>query len=372
MKDLYDILGVRRDATLEEIKKAYRQLAIKYHPDRNKGNKEAEEKFKEINQAYEILSDPEKRRQYDQFGEAGVRGGGYADASNFDFSDIFGSAFGDIFGEFFGGTRRRSRSTARQGSDILLHIRISFDEAYRGVRREVRVERSDQCSVCNGSGAEPGSGRKMCSTCRGTGEIRVSHGFFQMAQTCPSCRGQGTVIEKLCRSCQGTGFVRGGRTVEVAIPAGIDSGQKIRVPGEGNAGVGGGPRGDLYIEVTVTEHPLFVREGTDIYLEMPVTYPQLVLGANLDVPTMDGKVEIKVPAGTQPGTKMRLREKGFPSVHGHGRGRGDQFVILRLEVPKNVSARHRKVLEELRNFDGEIKERPLFKEFFSKVQRFFS
>ncbi len=372
MADLYDILGVRRDASLDEIKKAYRQLAIKYHPDRNKGDKNAEEKFKEINHAYEVLSDPEKRERYDRFGEAGVGGAGaYADASHFDFGDVFGNAFGDIFDEFFGGrSRRRSRTAPRQGSDILFHLNISFEEAYRGVHKEVRITRSGRCAACGGSGAEPGSGSKTCPTCRGAGEVRVSHGFFQMAQTCPTCRGQGTVIDKPCRTCQGTGFVREDRTIEVTIPAGIDTGQKIRVSGEGNAGNHGGPRGDLYLEVTVSEHPLFVREGNDLYLELPVTYSQLALGASIEVPTMEGKVELKIPAGTQPGTKMRLREKGFPSVH--GRGRGDQFVILHLEVPKNLSAKHRKALEELRAFDSELKERPILKEFLAKVQRLFS
>ncbi len=372
MADLYQTLGVSRSASADEIKKAYRQLAIKYHPDRNKGDKASEEKFKEINHAYEALSDPEKRRLYDQFGEDGIKGtpfGGGA-PGGFDFGDSFGD-LGDIFGEFFGGgSRRRSRSSARQGGDLLMNIRLSFDDAYRGVKREVRVTRSGRCAKCNGTGAEAGSGRKNCPTCQGRGEVRVSHGFFQMAQTCPSCQGQGTIVEKPCKPCQGTGFVREEKELSVNIPAGIDTDQKIRVAGEGNAGSGGGPRGDLYLAVQVADHPLFHRDGNDIYLIVPVSYPQLALGAAIEVPTMEGKVELKIPAGTQSETKMRLKEKGFPSVQ--GRGRGDQYVVLRLEIPKNLSGKHKKALEELHIFDEEVKERPLFKEFTDTVKRIFS
>ncbi|HNT27020.1 MAG TPA: molecular chaperone DnaJ [bacterium] len=381
MADLYGILGVRRDATLDEIKKAYRQLAIKYHPDRNKGDKAAEEKFKEINQAYEVLSDAEKRKMYDQFGEDGIKGSPFsAGAGGFDFSDLFsgnfgggnaGGGLGDIFDEFFGGgARRRGRTAARQGSDLLVTVTLSFDEAYLGTRRDVKVARSGRCAKCAGSGAEPGASRKTCPTCQGRGEVRVSHGFFQMAQTCPSCQGQGSIIEKPCKACQGTGYVREERELSVSIPAGIDTGQKIRMASEGNAGANGGPRGDVYLNVQVKDHPLFHRDGNDIYLELPVSYAQLTLGDTVEVPTMEGKVDLKVPSGTQPDTKMRLREKGFPAVQ--GRGRGNQFVVLRLEVPRNISSKHRKIVEELKGFDGELKERPFLKDFAEKVKRTFS
>ncbi len=376
MSDLYQTLGVQRTASPDDIKKAYRQLAVKHHPDRNKGDKSSEEKFKEINHAYEILSDPEKRKLYDQFGEDGVKGNPFgaagAGAGGFDFGDSFGD-LGDIFGEFFGGggSRRRSgRSAGRQGGDLLVNIRLSFDEAYRGVKKDIRIARSGQCAKCNGSGAEAGTGRKTCPTCQGRGEVRVSHGFFQMAQPCPSCQGQGSIVEKPCKPCQGTGYTREEKELSVNIPAGIDTDQKIRVTGEGNAGSGGGPRGDVYLAVQVADHPLFHRDGNDIYLELPTTYTQLVLGATVDVPTMDGKGDLKIPAGTQPDTKMRLREKGFPSVQ--GRGRGDQYVIVRLEVPRNISSKHKKTVEELRDFDAELKERPFLKDFTDKVKRLFS
>ncbi|HOW50475.1 MAG TPA: molecular chaperone DnaJ [bacterium] len=371
MSDLYQTLGVQRNASPDDIKKAYRQLAIKYHPDRNKGDKTSEEKFKEINHAYEILSDPEKRKMYDQFGEDGVKGNPFGGgAGGFDFGDSFGD-LGDIFGEFFGGGgRRRSRSSARQGTDLLINIRLSFDEAYRGIKKDIRVTRSGQCAKCHGAGAESGTGRKTCPTCQGRGEVRVSHGFFQMAQPCPSCQGQGSIVEKPCKPCQGTGYTREEKELSVNIPAGIDTDQKIRVTGEGNAGANGGPRGDVYLAVQVTGHPLFHRDGNDLYLELPTTYAQLVLGAAIEVPTMDGAVELKIPAGTQPDTKMRLREKGFPSVQ--GRGRGDQYVIIRLEVPKNISSKHKKLIEEIKIFDDELKERPFLKDFTDKVKKLFS
>ena len=374
MADLYQILGVSRTASADEIKKAYRQLAIKHHPDRNKGDKSSEEKFKEINHAYEILSDPEKRSMYDRFGEDGVKGnpfGGGHGGAGFDFGDAFGD-LGDIFGEFFGGggRRRGGRTAARQGGDLLMNVRLSFDDAYRGIKKDIRVTRSASCAKCNGSGAEAGAGRKTCPTCQGRGEVRVSHGFFQMAQPCPSCQGQGSVVEKPCKSCQGTGYTREEKELSVNIPAGIDTDQKIRVAGEGNAGANGGPRGDLYLAVQVTDHPLFHREGNDIYLELPTTYAQLTLGAAVEAPTMEGPVELTVPAGTQPDTKMRLREKGFPSVQ--GRGRGDQYVILRLEVPRNISAKHRKIIEELKSYDHELKERPFLKQFAETVKKIFS
>ncbi len=374
LSDFYDILGVGRDASADDIKRAYRKLAVKYHPDRNSGDKAAEEKFKEINKAYEALSDPEKRKMYDQFGEDGLKGnpfqGGGTGFGGFDFGDAFGD-FGDIFGEFFGGgsRSRRTQNAPRQGSDILVNVKISFEEAYKGAKKSIKVARSSACERCGGNGAEPGSGRKTCPTCNGHGQVKVSQGFFAISQTCPSCQGAGTIIENRCKSCNGTGFKREEKTLEVNIPAGIDSGQKIRVSGEGNSGANGGPRGDVYLQVNVADHPVFVRDENDIYMELPISYPQAVLGDRVEIPTMTGSVEMKIPAGSQPGMKLRMKGNGFPGLG--RRPKGDQFVILRLEVPKNISADHRKVVEELKRFDSETSERPFLREFAEKVKNIF-
>lgn len=373
MADYYNTLGVSKTATTEEIKKAYRQLAIKHHPDRNKGNKASEEKIKEINAAYEALSDPEKRKLYDQFGEDGLKNNPFAGGSSgagFDFGDVFGD-FGDIFGEFFGGggRKRSSRNAQRQGSDLLVNVKVSFKEAYSGVKKDINIVRSSGCPKCGGSGADSGSGRKTCPTCGGVGQVKMSQGFFSIAQTCPSCQGAGSIIEKPCKSCSGTGFNREEKVVSVNIPAGIDNGQKIRVSGEGNSGYGGGPRGDVYLAIAVERHQLFEREDENIFLILPITYAQAVLGATIEVPTMDGKAEIKIPPGAQPDMKLRLKEKGFPSLQ--HRARGDQYIILRLEVPKNISAKHKQAIEDLKEFDEETKERPFLKEFTDKVKSIF-
>ena len=267
MADYYDLLGVPKNASAEEIKKAYKRKALKYHPDRNKGDKQAEDMFKKVSQAYEVLSDSEKRQLYDQFGEDGLKqnpfegrgGAGYAD-----YSDIF-DKFGDVFGDFFGGRSGGSRRNApTQGSDLLIRITINFEESFKGVKKDVSITRSSTCSECSGSGAEKGSTRKTCATCRGTGQVRISQGFFSLAQTCPTCHGEGTVIEKPCRKCSGTGFVKENKTVSITIPAGIASGMKMRVSREGNSGLNGGPRGDVYVEILVKKHPLFERENTNI------------------------------------------------------------------------------------------------------------
>jgi molecular chaperone DnaJ len=378
MADYYKILGVSKNATQEEIKKAYKKMAIKYHPDKNQNSKEAEKKFKEINAAYEALGDPEKRKMYDQFGEDGLKGNPFQGGSggfSGDFSDIFGSGgfgdLGDIFGDFFGGGRgRKSRRNApRQGSDLLVNITLSFEEAFKGVTKQIKVSRTDKCDVCNGTGAKSGTSKKMCPTCHGAGQVKMSQGFFSISQTCPTCHGSGEIIDNPCIKCHGTGFIRGEKLVEVKIPAGINEGHKIRVAGEGNAGENGGPRGDVYLAVHLKPHALFKRNGDDIILEIPVTYPQLVLGDTIDVPTMDGTVAMKIPAGTQTGTKLRLKGKGFPSLQ--RRTNGNQYVFLRLEVPKHISKSHREKIEELKNFDEEMKKQPSLGDFFKKVKNFF-
>ncbi|MGI6395331.1 MAG: molecular chaperone DnaJ [bacterium] len=372
MGDFYEILGVSKNSSAEEIKKAYKKLAVKYHPDKNKGDKSAEEKFKKINQAYEVLSDPEKRQMYDQFGEDGLKanpfqghtGGGFRD-----FSDVFEN-FGDMFGDMFGGrSSRRGRKVPTQGDDLLLYLTISFEESFHGVKKDIKFVRSSTCQTCLGSGAEHGSSKKTCPSCNGAGQIRTSQGFFSLAQTCPTCRGEGEIIEKPCSNCRGTGFVREDKKISLNVPAGISSGMKVRVAGEASSGTNGGPRGDAYVEIKVKPHSLFQRVGDDIYVEVPISYSQAVLGDKIDVPTMTGPVEMKVPAGTQPDTKMRLKDKGFPSLQRGGQG--SMYAILKLEVPKNISEKHREHIVLLKEFEKNHKERPFFRNYINKIKDLF-
>jgi len=371
MADYYETLGVSKNATPEELKRAYKKNAIKYHPDKNKGDKSSEDKFKKINEAYEVLSDPEKKQIYDQFGEDGLKGqGGFGGAGGQyrDFSDVFDN-FGDIFGDIFGGGRSRGRNAPRQGADILVRMNVSFKEAYEGAKKEIKFSRSSSCSVCAGSGAEKGSSKKTCPTCQGAGQVRMSQGFFSVSQACPTCKGEGQIIEKPCKSCRGTGFEKETKTVKFNIPQGISSGMKIRVAGEGNSGENSGPRGDVYVEVHVSSHALFEREGDDIYMEIPISYSQAVLGDKIEIPTMTGSVKMKIPAGTQSGTRMRLKDKGFNSLSYHRRGA--QYVILNIEVPKNISDGHKKVVENLREHEDNHKERPTLKDYLDKVKNLF-
>jgi molecular chaperone DnaJ len=379
-QDYYEILGVSRTASPEEIKKAFKKMAMKYHPDRNPGDKDAEEKFKRVNEANEVLSDPEKRQIYDQYGEDGLKGGFGAGAEGADFSDIFKNAgfsgggfsnLGDMFENIFGGGggRRRARNMPQQGTDLAHKITISFKESYTGLSKEISFDRSSTCQFCNGSGAEKGSSRKTCPTCKGSGQIRSGNGFFSISQTCPTCRGEGTVIEKPCTHCRGTGFLKETKKVEVKVPAGIADGMQIRIAGEGNSGLNGGPRGDVYVDVRVKDDELFVREGNDIFVEVPITYSQAALGDKIEVPTMDGPVDMTLPAGTQPSTKMRLKDKGFPDVH--GRGKGVLYVIFKLEVPRNLSDAHKEAISKLKEFEKEIKERPTLKDYLDKIKKWF-
>ena len=353
-RDYYDVLGVGKSADASEIKKAYRKLAMKYHPDKNPGDKEAEEKFKEINEAYEVLSDETKRRNYDQFGHEGVNGQGFGGAGGFGgqgfggFDDIFGDIFGDMFGGGFSGGSRQRRRGPERGADIKQRVNISFEEAAFGKKVQVKINRSEECDQCHGSGAKPGTSKKTCPTCHGSGQVqsvqRTPFGNIASTRTCSTCNGEGEVIDSPCSKCHGKGSIRKTKTIEVDIPAGIDNGQMIKLGGQGELGTRGGPRGDLYIEVNVQSHPLFTRDGYDVYLEMPITFAQATLGDKIQVPTLDGKVEYEVPEGTQTGTVFRLKGKGIPKLKSNVRG--DQYVKVTVEIPKKLNEKQKELVRE--------------------------
>ena len=365
-RDYYEVLGVAKDCDDNTLKKAYRKLAKKYHPDVNKDNPEAAEKFKEASEAYAVLSDPEKRQKYDQFGFAGVDpnfaagnaggftgfGGGLDDILN----QMFGGGFGGGFGGFggFGGGGRRSRANApRKGENIQKNIILTFEEAAFGCSKEITIDRVEKCSECGGSGAAEGSKTETCTQCNGSGRVvtqqRTAFGIFQQEAECPSCRGRGKIITKPCKKCGGTGMERRGRTLQCKVPAGIDDGQAFALRGQGCAGVNGGPNGDVIVSVSIRKHPLFERDGYDVWCEVPVSYAQACLGDKLIVPTIDGKVEYPMPAGTQSGTVFRLRGKGIQVVNGSGRG--DQYVKVVLEVPKNLTDTQKELLRQLEDSD---------------------
>ena len=360
-RDYYEVLGVGKSADEKEIKKAYRKLAMQYHPDRNPDNKEAEEKFKEINEAYEVLSDETKRRNYDQFGHEGVNGQGFGGQgfgggfSGGGFEDIFGDIFGDMFGGGFGGSSRQRRRGPERGADIRQNITIDFEEAAFGKKVSIKINRSEECDKCSGTGAKPGTSKKTCPTCNGTGEVRTVQrtpfGNIASSRPCSTCGAEGEIIESPCDKCHGTGSTRKVKTIEVDIPAGIDDGQMIKLSGQGEVGTKGGPRGDLYIVVSIRNHSLFTREGYDVYLEMPVSFSQVALGGEIEVPTLDGKVVYNVPAGTQTGTVFRLREKGIKKLRGNSRG--DQYVKVVVETPKHLTDRQKELLRELAKESGD-------------------
>jgi molecular chaperone DnaJ len=377
-RDYYDVLGIGRDASDQQIKSAYRKLALKYHPDRNPGDHTAEERFKEAAEAYAILADPQKRDLYNRFGHAGVSGAG-AGAGGFDptvfagFEDIFGS-LGDLFGfgDMFGGRRRRGGP--QRGADLRYDLEISFEESFEGTETAIQIPREETCETCKGSGAAPGSAPEVCSQCRGSGQLRFQQGFLTVARPCTNCRGTGRVINKPCQACRGAGRVSRDRKITVKIPAGIATGQRLRLYGEGEHGSAGGPAGDLYVVVHVQEHPFFHREGDDLYCELPVTFPTFALGGDLRVPTMKGEEELKIPGGTQPGARFKLRGKGMPNVS--GRGHGDLYVIARAVVPKKLTREQRHLLEELaKTMPQEIVDRETAesseKPFFEKVKDIF-
>lgn len=373
-RDYYEVLGVAKGASDDELKKAYRRLAKQYHPDLHPNDKEAEEKFKEINEAYDVLKDPDKRARYDQFGFSGVdpNFGGGADGdpfggSGFDVSDIFDSFFGG-----FGGGRRSNPNAPRRGSDIETTVVISFEEAAKGCRKEVTFQQIETCDECHGSGAAAGSSPTTCPQCHGTGQIHINQrtpfGMMQTARTCDRCGGKGKIIENPCKKCGGTGRVRRHRTIEINIPAGIDDERILNVSGKGNVGLNGGPNGDLHVYVNIRPHELFERRGNDVWCEMPVTFVQACLGAEVTVPTLDGKVRYTIHEGTQPGDVFKLKGKGIPILG--GRGRGDQYVQITIEVPKNLNQKQK---EALRAFDELTDEKNYQKnkKFFSRLKELF-
>ena len=375
-RDYYEVLGVQKGASEEEIKKAYKKMARKYHPDLNPGDKEAEEKFKEVNEAYEVLSDSEKKARYDQFGFAGVDpnfgagGGGYGGGAGFDFGDL-----GDIFGSFFGGgfgggQTRRNPNAPQRGESIRMNLTISFEEAAFGCEKELTVDRYESCETCHGSGAAPGTSPETCPDCGGSGVVQTRRqtpmGVFASTAPCSRCGGRGKIIKEPCKDCRGSGVVRRQRKIQASVPAGIDNGQTISIRGQGHAGKNGGPAGDLLVTITVRPHELFRREGTSVLCEAPITFPQAVLGAELEIPTIDGKVKYDIPEGTQSGTTFRLKGKGIPALN--GRGRGDQYVTVYIETPRNLNREQKEALKKFAEAVGEnnYEER---KSFFRKFKK---
>ena len=375
-RDYYEVLGVARDADAKAIKSAYRKLAMQYHPDRNPGDADAEAKFKEVGEAYAILSDDDKRAAYDRMGHAAFQnggpgaggfGGGQGPFGSADFADIFEQVFGDAFG----GARRRGRSGPARGADLRYDMEVTLEEAFHGKDTTIRVPTTITCERCGGDGAEPGTGVTTCDTCNGAGRIRRTQGFFTMEQTCPTCGGRGQYVETPCRECDGVGRVRKTRELKVQIPAGVEDGMRVRLPGEGEAGARGGPRGDLYIFVSVRPHEIFERDGPNLYCRAPVPMTTAALGGTIEAPTIDGgRVEMKVPEGAQTGERMRLRQKGMTKVQSGG-ARGDMFVELFVETPRKLSDRQKEILREFCEISGDGCN-PESEGFFKKVRRFWN
>jgi molecular chaperone DnaJ len=373
-RDYYDILGVAKDAGAEDIKKAYRKLAVKYHPDKNPGDKSAEEKFKELGEAYEALSNPQTRAAYDQYGHAAFdrragggaygRGGGFHDPFDI-FREVFGG--GTIFDDLFGGGRG-DPSQPQRGDDLRYDMEISFEEAAHGCEKEISVTKQEACDACGGSGAEEGSRTRTCSACGGRGQVITSRGIFSIAQTCPQCRGEGRVIENPCRACRGAGRREKASKIKLRIPAGVDTGSRLRSAGNGEAGVRGGPPGDLYVVLHMKPHEIFQRDGDDLLCEVPVSFVQAALGAEIEVPTLTGKTVIKVPAGTQPGTMFRLKNQGVKNIQGYGHG--DLHVRINVEVPTHLTSAQRAKLQEFAELCNG-KESPLSQSFFEKARKLF-
>jgi molecular chaperone DnaJ len=361
-KDYYEILGVGRDASADEIKKAYRKLTRKYHPDANPGDASAEAKYKTINEAYEVLSDPEKKAQYDQFGYVGdAPPGGEGGFGGFGGAD-FGDLFGDIFGSAFSGAGRRASNpnAPRRGADLEYSMRVSLEDAYRGVTRKIQVPRLETCKHCGGNGAEPGSSVETCPDCGGSGQAQrvVNTPFGQMAQvtTCPNCHGQGKIIKNLCKECRGAGRVKATRSVDVKIPPGVDTGVRLRVGGQGEAGVNGGPQGDLYLLLEVAPDSRFQRRGDDLNTTVEISYPQAILGCEVKINTFDGNEKLDIPAGTQPGSRLRIKGRGMPKLR--GKGNGDMNILVRVRVSKNPSKKEKELLREIaREKKLEVKEK---------------
>lgn len=377
--DYYELLGVAKGATADEIKKSYRKMAMKFHPDRNPGNKEAEERFKKVSEAYEVLSDEQKRAAYDRYGHAAFQGGapgprgpggGFHDPFDI-FREVFGGGGAGIFDEFFGGAGGGASGPggAQRGQDLRYDMEISLEEAAAGVEKEVSFRKPVECSECRGTGAEPGSKATRCPTCGGSGQVTTSRGFFTFRQTCPTCEGAGTRVDRPCRTCSGQGRVNATTKIKVRVPAGVDTGSKLRSAGNGEAGVHGGPAGDLYIFIHVAEHDVFERQGSDLFVEIPIKFTLAALGGTIQVPTLSGKATLKIQPGTQSGTTFRLRGKGLPSLRGGDQG--DQLVRVHVEVPSALTSEQRKKLEEFSLISGDADE-PVSKSFFEKAKRFFN
>jgi molecular chaperone DnaJ len=378
-RDYYTVLGVNRDASEEDIKKSYRKLAMKHHPDRNPGDKSSEDKFKEAKEAYEVLSDARKRAAYDQFGHAGVDPSAGFGAGRGPFGPGgpegfggFADAFGDIFGEIFGQQSSRGRGTGMfRGADLRYNLELSLEEVARGTEAKIRIPTLEACATCHGSGAKPGTQPKPCTTCGGRGEVRVSQGFFSIQQTCPTCHGSGKMVTDPCAACGGEGRTRKHKTLSVKIPAGVDHEDRIRLAGEGEAGVNGGPPGDLYVVVQLKPHAVFQREGADLHCEMPVGFATAALGGEIEIPTLDGQAKIRIPAETQTGQVFRLRNKGIRPVRGSVTG--DLYCHVAVETPVNLTARQKELLREFEAINEKNPEShtPRAKSFFDRVRDFF-
>jgi molecular chaperone DnaJ len=381
-EDYYELLGVEKSVSEDDLKKAYRKKAVQFHPDKNQGNKEAEEMFKKVSEAYEVLKDPQKRAAYDRYGHAafqqgggasprgpGGMGGGFHDPFDI-FREVFGGGgggAGGIFEEFFGGGG--GRDGGRDGADLRYDLEITLEEAARGVEKEISFRKAVTCERCDGSGAEPGSKKVTCPTCRGAGQIRRSGGIITFTQTCPTCGGAGSKVEKACSACRGEGRVAKNTKLNVRIPPGVDTGSRLRSVGNGEAGMSGGQAGDLYIVLSVKEHEIFERQGDDLFCEIPIKFTLATLGGTIEVPTLSGKASLKIPVGTQSGTTFRLKSKGLPSLRGGHLG--DQLIRVHVEVPTNLSSEARKKLEEFALLSGDANE-PMARSFFEKAKKYFS
>ncbi len=369
-RDYYQILGVNRDAADDEIKKSYRKLAMKFHPDRNPDSKDAEDKFKEAKEAYEVLFDAQKRAAYDAHGHAGLDPSA-AGAGGAGFGG-FADAFGDIFGEIFGGNGGgRQRSNVYRGADLRYNLEISLEEAARGTETRIRIPTMEQCDTCHGSGAKPGTQAKTCSTCNGNGQVRMQQGFFSIQQTCPTCHGSGKVIEEPCAPCRGAGRIKKHKTLSVKIPAGVDEGDRIRLSGEGEAGVNGGPTGDLYVVIHIREHQVFTRDQNDLHCEMPISFTIAALGGEIEIPTLDGAAKIRIPAETQSGKVFRLRGKGIKGVRSNAFG--DLMCHVVVETPVSLTPRQKDLLQELESINAKDGSRhnPRAKSWMDRVKEFF-
>lgn len=377
-QDYYDLLGIARSAKADEIKKAYRKLAMKYHPDKNQGDKESEKKFKEISEAYEILKDDQKRAAYDRMGHAafeggmGGGGGGFNQAGGFDFSAAgFGNIFDDVFSDFMGGGRQRQAESSLRGSDLRYNMEISFEDAFTGLKKNIKIPTNATCDTCHGSGSAAGVKPETCPTCHGMGKIHARQGFFTIERTCATCHGLGQVIKNPCKTCHGAGRMRKEKTLSVTIPAGIDEGSRIRLAGEGEAGLRGGTAGDLYIFLHIKSHKFFHRDGTNIYCQVPISMTTATLGGEIEVPSIDGhKVRVTIPEGTQSGKQFRLKGKGMSILH--STSRGDMYIQTQVETPVGLTKRQKELLEEFSGLEKKSHSSPLSEGFFAKIKEFWS